>query len=393
MPADTPAPRRVVLHVGVPKSGTTFLQRGLWLNREPLQRAGFRCPGSNQQEMFHAAVEVRGSHRAWGFRPEELEGTWRRLCAEARVHEGTTVMSHEILAAATREQAAAALTALEDVDLHLVVTARDLARQLVSEWQERVKNGSTSTFEEFRTTVEKRIPERDFTGHFWRSQDIPGILDRWGGHLPAEKVHVVVAPRAGADPEELWRQFGAAAGFSVEGLPPTPAGGTANPSLGVTQIAILRQVNEALADRIVQPAYARVVKRYFGQSVLPRHPSPRPSCPPDLVTPLRDLSAEWIREIERRGYAVHGDLADLLPQEPDEAAASPDDVDPRDQADISAAVIADLLVEVRDLRARVRRLSGPGARAGGDARSSVLRRLSGRARTVLRPRSRRPPLR
>lgn len=392
MPADPPAPRRVVLHVGVPKSGTTFLQRALWLNREALEQAGFRCPGRNQQEMFHAAVELRGSHRAWGFRPEELQGTWRRLCAEARAYAGTTVMSHEILATATEEQVSAALTDLEGTDLHLVVTARDLARQLVSGWQERIKNGNTSTFEDFRQTVERRIPGRDFEGLFWRSQDIPGILERWGAHLPADKVHVVVAPRAGADPEELWRRFGDAVGFDPAGLDPTPAPGTANPSLGVTQIAILRQVNEALAGRIVQPAYARVVKRYFGQNVLPRHSSPRPSCPADLVAPLRELSEEWIREIERRGYAVHGDLADLLPQDPPGDVSSPDDVDPRDQADISAAVIADLLVEVGDLRARVRRSSGPGGQGGGIRPAVLRRRVAGRARRLLRSLSGRPPL-
>ena len=86
------APHRVVVHVGAPKSGTTFLQRTLWSQRAPLREAGVTCPGTNQREMFHAAIEVRERFEFWGRDPKALRGTWARLCQEARDFDGTTVM-------------------------------------------------------------------------------------------------------------------------------------------------------------------------------------------------------------------------------------------------------------------------------------------------------------
>lgn len=368
MPTDSPAPApraephtprspRVVLHVGAPKSGTTFLQDALWHNQDALRDVGVQCAGERQREMFLGAIELRGTHEFWGFRPEELEGTWHRLCQDARTFPGTTVMSHEALAAATDEQAAAALAELSGIERHVVFTARDLGRQVVSEWQERVKNGSTDTFERFGRAVGRGVRSGELDGSFWRFQNLPAILDRWAGDLPPSQVHVVVAPQPGAGQRELWERFAAAVGFDAAGLEPGGADGRSNQSLGVAQIALLRQVNKALDGRIPQPRYAWVVKRFLSQDVLTRHRSPRPVCPPELLAQLRELSEGWIHEIRERGYAVHGDLAELTPAEPDPGTPGPDEVDPRQQADVSAAAIADILVEVAELRGRVRRLS------------------------------------
>jgi hypothetical protein len=337
--------------------------------------------------MFHAAIDVRGTYETWGLEREALAGTWTRLCQEAREFPGTSILSHELLAAATVDQVATALADLRGLDVHVVFTARDLGRQVVSEWQERIKNGSTMTFQEFDNRVSKRIAAQRFDTLFWRHQHLPGVLARWAADLPPENVHVVVAPRASAEPKELWRRFGEAIGFDAESLDPTDPAGRTNRTLGIVSIAILRQVNDALQGRIVQPAYARVVKRFLGQNLLTRHDSPRPSCPPALRATLRQLTQEWLREIDARGYRVHGDIAELLPEELATPEPSPDDVDPRDRADVSAAVIADLLVEVAELRGRVQELSHEVRVLTRSARWSPGRlalRVRGRARSLVR---------
>lgn len=348
---DLTAPR-VVLHVGAPKSGTTFLQNALWRNHEQLQEAGFTCPGQSQRDMFLAAIEVRDKARAWGLEPQEVAGRWERVCAEALASPSTTILSHELLAAADDQQVEAALAHLAGADLHLVFTARDLGRQVVSEWQERVKNGSTHTFREFQRSV-TRGAARGSTGGFWAFQDLPAVLARWGAGLDPDHVHVVVAPPQGSPPDVLWRRFGEAVGFRAELYDPVAPEARANRSLGVTQIAVLRQVNQALDGRIVQPSYARVVKRFFAQGLLATYDSPRPECPARLARRLNEVARGWMQTVAEAGYQVHGELDELLSAVPDPAGATPDAVDAREQADISAAVIADLLVEVMRLRRRL----------------------------------------
>ena len=187
--------------MGLPKSGTTFLQRSLAANAEALGDRGVLYPAGHD-EMFRAALDVRGSHKAWGRRRSDVEGAWDDLCVRARSHTGTTLLSHELLAGACRRQVVAATTMLKDLDVHVVVTARDLARQLVAEWQEGVKHGRRVTFAEYHERVSRG--DGALARHFHAAQDLPAVLARWGHDLPADHVHVVVGEPSGADPAVLW---------------------------------------------------------------------------------------------------------------------------------------------------------------------------------------------
>ncbi|RHW28716.1 hypothetical protein D0Z08_02370 [Nocardioides immobilis] len=339
--SDSPdSAHRVVLHVGTPKSGTTFLQRALWRHREELDAVGVTCAGQRHFEMFHAAIELRESHAFWGRTAEELEGTWQRLCDGARAYPGTTIMSHELLGAAKREQVDAGMAALEGLDVHLVVTARDLARQVASDWQERVKNGNPVTFEAFCANVGL---ERQ--NGFWRNQHLIGIFDRWARTLPPENVHLVVGPPPGSGPDVLWRRFGDAVGFDAGAFDPTTEEPTANKTLGAVQVAVLRRVNEVLDGRIQQPAYSQVVKRVFAQSILAGQSSAPAQCPSDLVARLAEIATRQNGRITDRGYQVHGDLDELVPQPVPGPWTDPDAVDPELETAAAVAAIAELLVE------------------------------------------------
>jgi len=332
--------QRVVLHVGTPKSGTTFLQRALWRHRKELDAVGVTCAGTRHYEMFHAAIELRGSYAFWGRSAEELAGTWQRLSDGAREYPGITIMSHELLGAARREQVDTGLAALEGLDVHLVVTARDLARQVASDWQERVKNGNPVTFADFCANVGL---ERQ--NGFWRNQHLIGILDRWARNVPPENVHLVVGPPPGAAPDVLWQRFGDAAGFDASAFDPTIEEPTANQTLGAVQVAVLRRVNEVLEGRIQQPAYSKIVKRVFAQSILAGQASAPAQCPPDLVERLGQIASRQNGRITRRGYQVHGDLQELVPAPGDGPWTDPDSVDPALEAEAAVAAIAELLVE------------------------------------------------
>ena len=71
---------RVVLHVGLPKTGTTYLQALLADHRDELRGSGVLYPFLRPGGMFHAAVEVRGSHEKFGLDPDAIAGSWAALC-------------------------------------------------------------------------------------------------------------------------------------------------------------------------------------------------------------------------------------------------------------------------------------------------------------------------
>ena len=72
-----PTMTRVVLHVGLPKTGTTYLQAVLAHHRDALREAGVLYPFVRPQAMFLGAVEVRGSREKFGLTAEDVAGTWQ----------------------------------------------------------------------------------------------------------------------------------------------------------------------------------------------------------------------------------------------------------------------------------------------------------------------------
>ena len=49
---------QVFLHIGLPKTGTTYLQSVLWESRAALARDGYLLPGSGHREHLWAALDL-----------------------------------------------------------------------------------------------------------------------------------------------------------------------------------------------------------------------------------------------------------------------------------------------------------------------------------------------
>ena len=330
--------QRVVLHVGLPKTGTTYLQALLAGHRDQLREAGVLYPFLRPGAMFHGAVEVRGSHEKFGLTADEVRGTWRALCDRARSFPGTTVISHEVLAGATTAEIAAALAPLAGLEVHVVVTARDLGRQATAHWQEEVKLGDVGSFRDFERTQFRADtrPGDPARPHFWHAQDAADALRRWSSAVPARQVHLVVCPAPGAPPGELWNRFAGAVGLDP-GLGDPAAGDAANVSLGTLQIAHLRQVNGLLAGRLDPRTYNRVVKKEYAEGVLAALPGERPRTPRGLGGVLEPATRAWAADITAAGHPVHGDLDELLPVLGSGDDPHPDDVDEAALAGLDAA--------------------------------------------------------
>src|SRR3954465_2103752 len=121
--------RRVFLHVGVMKSATSYLQDLCDVNRERLLAQGLLWAKSGDN--FLATDDLLGTRRA---RPG-LEGAWQRLAGEVEAHGGDALISNELLAPINAQRRRRLVGALAPAEASVVVTARDLARVIPSQWQ------------------------------------------------------------------------------------------------------------------------------------------------------------------------------------------------------------------------------------------------------------------
>jgi hypothetical protein len=341
-----PMTRRVVLHVGLPKTGTTYLQTVLAHHRDALRETGVLYPFVRPQAMFLGAVEVRGSREKFGLTAEDVAGTWQALCDRVLSHAGTSVISHEILGGAEPDEIAAALAPLAGIEVDVVVTARDLGRQATAHWQEEVKLGDTRSFAELeRDQLRADVPE-GARPHFWHAQDYAAALRRWATAVPAERVHLVAGPPPGAPPDVLWHRFAEACGVSQEAdaVVDADAVAPANRSLTTEAIALLREVNRQLDGRLTPREHARLVKRELAEGRLAERPGTPPRTPASLADVLMPAAAAWRSEVEAGRYAVHGSLDDLTPVLAGSGDPHPDAVphgvpDPAEVADLVREVL------------------------------------------------------
>lgn len=334
--------RTVYLHIGAPKTGTTYLQDRLSRNAATLGVHDVYVPTKSplvSPGLFHfrAALDLLGQD--WGGATGHAVGSWDALVKKVKRRSGTIVISHEILAPAQSHHVARAMNDLAGAEVHVVYTARDLARQLPAAWQESIKQGRKWSYSRFLRKSQR--------GRTWfsRAFDLPKVLGTWGAHVPPEHIHLVTVPARGG-PESLWDRFCRATGIESDWAPAEST--RANESLGVAETAVLRQLNKRL-DRETrrESAYDGLIRQMLAEEELVRGGSPRITLPPNAFDWVEERSDQWLEWIEQARIDVVGDVADLTPTRPadDTPWHDPDHVKPRQRLAVAMEALAAMTSE------------------------------------------------
>ncbi|WP_459969006.1 hypothetical protein [Nocardioides pyridinolyticus] len=331
---------RLYLHVGLQKTGTSYLQAALLNSRESLADAGLDLVPPTKRESFELMVVVRDRYA--DRRDDESDrNILDRFTQQLAAARGSrAVYSQESLAAASPAQIERLLAACGDREVHAVVTVRDLPRGLPSAWQEEIKAGSTARFGRHLRKLQRQ--EREGAGRNpWIHLDAPAVLARWGEHVPAERLHVVTVPPSGSAPTLLLERFAAVLGVDPGLLEPEER--PANTSLGLVQAEVLRRVNAELPDEVHRRyVYSDVVKRSFARGVLGRQEGERILVPGEYRDWCEEVTARQVEAL--RGYDVVGSLDDLACSDR-YFATEPQRARQRDVASTAVAALATMLGE------------------------------------------------
>ena len=362
----TTNPRPVFLHIGAMKTGTTFLQQLMAVNREELSGDGYLFPGATWSRQLRAVQDALGRNRGDPRIKAETRGAWPALAQEMFDYRGrASIVSVESLSFATPAQARRIVALLEPADVHVVLTVRDTLAVIPSYWQTMVHDGSTVSWAEYLHGIRKLVglqgrlgrwsPERAVRA-FSRSQRIPWMLDAWGSAVPASRLHVVTVPPPGSDSRLLWNRFAAAVGVDAASCPRLPA--RTNPSLGHASTELLRHINVKLG-RLRPTDYTPTLKAYLALEVLSGRAEARAR--PDLAT--AEFAVAWNRQVRAAvtasGAALVGDLDDLPVVMP-KGQSVPATVSTPDERDVLAAGLVAVEAMHELVRRRARRLRNRG---------------------------------
>ena len=376
-----PGSRRIYLHIGEPKTGTSFLQHALWRNRARLAAQGVVLPGYSSGGHARASQDLREVQRLAGDPAEPWTGEWDVLTGQALRARDAAVISNELLAACNARQADRAMRSLLRAEVHLVVTVRDFGTLLPAEWQEAIKCRGTIPWEQWLAEVigATPYPDRRRRSWFWTVHDTLAALGMWSRHIPSDQVHVITLPPQGGT-DELWLRFASVLGIESDtiDLPQRRE----NPSLGLAEAEFLRRLNEALPDRMPRWFYTWNIKRILANDVLSaRPPQARLSLPPGQLAWAREQAEILMAGLRDSKYHIVGDLRELLPPPATERYVSPSSL-PAEQL-LNAAVLAaaaladrqyrgDIVTSDSDLTAAMRPASGQPHKPGSP-RQTIIR--------------------
>lgn len=350
-----PEVKRAFIHVGAPKTGTTFIQGVLWQNRTSLRAAGLHILGQSRGDHYRAGHDIRELPYDPDDPRPDWAGSWKAMANLAIASEAANVViSDEHLASLTPEQAGRAVEALQPREVHVVYATRNLARLLPSEYQEYVKHRSKLKFAEWSKRVfasRERGPGR----WFWSVHDPVDVVERWATALPITRLHVVTMPPPGSDRLELWRRFAGVVGVDPEAATEFEVSG--NDSLGLAESELLRRVNVVLPEEFPRWHHAGLARDVLASTILaPRSRSGRPKVPPRIQKLVLQRTETNIAGLAAAGCEVIGDLSEL--RVTDEFSASQPDPTDEEVLDTAVEAISGLLMQMARMRDDRRQAEG-----------------------------------
>lgn len=362
----------VFVHIGLPKTATTYLQTIMWSSRDLMRQQGVLLPGRERADHLWTSRIVRESPAvATAYRKQR--DAWQRLCAEIAAWEGNAVISHEFLAAASTAQAQRMVADLAPAKVHVVITAREPIGLFAASWQESLKNRGTLQMSDYPGAD----PEHAQAIWNWRTLDLGLVLGRWGDVAPAEQIHILPLPGRTAPRDLIWQRFATLIGLDPDCFDATE--GFTNSSMGVAEAETLRRINEHLVERgLLRRGLERgtIIRTYLADERLVPRGGDR-FWPDDAqVEDCRRRGAAAVALITEKGYDVVGDLDALSAPAQLAPRRSVGSVTDTEVADIATDLVAQLSGDVREQRVQLRAtrleldhaLARESARARADAR-------------------------
>lgn len=354
----------VYLHIGVPKTGTTYVQNFVWTNREELRRRGLLFALERMGDHYAAVIDLQGGRFA-GHEIAGVEGSWQRVADQAVRWPGRSLISHEIFGGLGEAKIEEVFETLGSRRVHVVLTLRDLARIVPAVWQESAKNQRVDSWPDFLERVQVLGKGRD--RRFWRLQNVSRIIRRWAEYVPGDRIHVVTLPPPGAPRTQLIERYCAAFGVDTRGLDFDVS--VANESIGAAEVALLQRINSTAADRMSWDDYHDYLKHFAVPRILAARADSTRITMPDSAQPwLQEETRRTCAAITDHGCDVIGDLADLTPRTAGDGYVDPSSV--TEEEVLQAAV--DLSIGLVEEYARLSRETKPAA-AVGEVLKSVKR--------------------
>lgn len=303
--------RRLIVHAGFHKTGTTALQSSLYAAREHLSKAGFEYPvvgGKAHHKAIYSLME-----RGWGW--EDRGGNphnpkkWPELLKKVRRARNTAIISSEFLCELSDDQVEKFKEDLGISDTTVYFTLRPLLKIVPSAYQQHLKIGIRSDYEKWLHSILDVPGVSTITPSFWVRHQHATVLSRWIKFYGKDRIKLVIVDES--NPNFMYETFNRELNLGGP-LLVQQQDKDSNRSLTLDEVALLRRVNRIYPKKRSWHDYETFIRqgafKYLTNKVQPGPDAARLLTPEWAVKKIEEISVDSVAKIKNLGIEIIGDI-------------------------------------------------------------------------------------
>ena len=333
--------KRLIIHPGFHKSGTTALQESFALNRALLRENGILYPHIGTKAHHRLAWAL--TQRSWGWRKRGGEITspkvWEQMVDRINsAKEETVIISSEFFSELDGEKIRKIRSDIKGRDIQILFTLRPLAKLLPSSYQQYLKYGTKAKYGEWLHSVLDIPGESKISPTFWKRHSHGKVVAKWVDVFGPTNVRVLIVNEA--QPTFLFDQINEYLGLPIGTINAAPSG--SNRSLTMEEIALLLELNEQFPKERDWDEYEVFIRmgyiRQLTDFVPPAAEKARLLTPEWAILKANEIGGQVREELRSLGVEVIGDIDSLANSTvPTGESSYPDSIDIKT---VAAAMLA-----------------------------------------------------
>jgi hypothetical protein len=303
--------KKLIIHPGFHKTGTTALQQALSEVRAELSQANFNYPRIAGTAHHRAARSV--IEKTWGWKnrggrsADPIE--WKKLERKLSSNNGTAIVSSEFFSEANQMQLANLAKRLDGADIQVIFTWRPLPFMLASSYQQYLKYGMKKSYAEWLDSIFEVPGEAKFTPSFWKRNLHGDVVARWVETFGGENVSLIAVDET--KPTYLYESFADLAGIP-SGLLKEPVQVEINRSLTFTEATLLLEINRTYPKDVDWESYEIFIRKGNIKALTGSKKfevSDEKILTPDwAIAKAAELNSQSVAQIKSLGIKIIGDL-------------------------------------------------------------------------------------
>jgi hypothetical protein len=306
--------RRLIIHAGFHKSGTTALQESFDAQSEELRKAGIVYPNIGRRAHHRIAWALSGKTWGWSKRGGEKTSLqeWTHLAKSINESkEETIVISSEFFSELDGDAIRKIFSDIRGRKIEAVFTVRPLVKLLASSYQQYLKYGIKADYVEWLHSVLDNPGDSKISPTFWRRHFHGKVVSRWADVLGAQAITVIIVDES--KPEFLFQSINAYLGLPNEFLKAQETG--SNRSLTMEEVSLLLEINRLFPKEREWDEYEIFIRngyiRNITDSIAPSPTSGKLLTPQWAIDKGNEIGSQNKSDLVRSNVKIVGDIESL----------------------------------------------------------------------------------